>query len=90
MWLIRYGQIDFVGIFNCTTKAEYLKYIIFMFESCIKAGNDRFAKLNIEKTKIMQATIIFDMEGLSFRHLTNKQGINKALSTQTSNLNRLY
>ena len=74
VWLIRYGQTDLSGLLNSATKTEYLKHIIFLFESSIKTGNDRFAQLNIDKSKIQQMTIIFDMEGLSFRQLSNKQG----------------
>ena len=78
MWLARYGQTDMTGILKSVTKAEYLRYVIYWLELGVKVGNEILDQLpppRSSSNSMAQFTTIFDMDGISMRHVTNKQGV---------------
>jgi metal transporter CNNM len=49
-------------------------YVVYLVESSIAKVNSDLQKYKRSPDAIVQSTIIFDMEGFSMQHITNKQG----------------
>lgn len=82
LWLARYGQTDMTGILKSVTKAEYLRYVIYWLELGVKVGNEILDQLpppRSSSNSMAQFTTIFDMDGISMRHVTNKQAMDVAI-----------
>lgn len=74
MWVVRYGMSDMKGILRSTKKKDYVMYVVYLVESSIARVNADLDKYKRNANAVVQSTIIFDMEGFSMQHVTNKQG----------------
>ena len=74
MWVVRYGMSDLKGILRSAKKKDYVMYVVYLVESSIARVNSDLKKYKRSPDAIVQSTIIFDMEGFSMQHITNKQG----------------
>ena len=77
VWLVRYGKTDMRGILRSTKKRDYVMKVIHLVESSIWMVSSDPQRYRRSPDAIVQSTIIFDMEGFSMQHITNKQGINR-------------
>ena len=77
VWVVRYGMSDLKGILRSAKKKDYVMYVVYLVESSIAKVNSDLQKYKRSPDAIVQSTIIFDMEGFSMQHITNKQGINR-------------
>nr|CAH0109547.1 unnamed protein product [Daphnia galeata] len=74
LWVVRYGMSDLKGILRSAKKKDYVMYVVYLVESSIAKVNSDLQKYKRSPDAIVQSTIIFDMEGFSMQHITNKQG----------------
>jgi hypothetical protein len=65
---------DLKGILRSAKKKDYVMYVVYLVESSIAKVNSDLQKYKRSPDAIVQSTIIFDMEGFSMQHITNKQG----------------
>lgn len=63
------------GILRSTKKRDYVMKVIHLVESSIWLVKSNPEKYKRSSDAIVQSTIIFDMEGFSMQHITNKQGV---------------
>ena len=76
VWITRYGKSDMKGILRSTKKRDFVMYVVYLVETSIWRVMTDPKKYKREPDAIVQTTIIFDLEGLSMQHVTNKQGKN--------------
>ena len=67
---------DVKGILQSVKKKDYLMYIISLVEAMIAEVLKEPTKYKRTPESIVQATIIFDMDQFSMRHITYKPGRN--------------
>ncbi|XP_046460749.1 SEC14-like protein 2 [Daphnia pulex] len=79
MWVVRYGMSDMKGILRSTRKKDYVMYVVYLVESSIARVNANLEKYKRNADAVVQSTIIFDMEGFSMQHVTNKQAMDSAV-----------
>lgn len=66
---------DMKGILRSTKKRDFVMYVVYLVETSIWRVMSDPEKYKRVPGAIVQTTIIFDLEGLSMQHVTNKQGI---------------
>lgn len=66
---------DMKGILRSTKKRDFVMYVVYLVETSIWRVMSDPKKYKRVPDAIVQTTIIFDLEGLSMQHVTNKQGI---------------
>lgn len=64
------------GILRSAKKRDYIMYVVYLVETSIWRVISDPQKYKRSPDAIVQTTVIFDLEGLSMQHITNKQGIN--------------
>uniref|UniRef100_A0A0P5N3Q7 Cral/trio domain-containing protein n=2 Tax=Daphnia magna TaxID=35525 RepID=A0A0P5N3Q7_9CRUS len=79
LWVVRYGRTDMKGILRSTKKRDYVMKVIHLVESSIWLVKSNPEKYRRSSDAIVQSTIIFDMEGFSMQHITNKQAMESAV-----------
>jgi hypothetical protein len=62
------------GILRSTKKRDYVMKVIHLVESSIWLVKSDPETYRRSPDAIVQSTIIFDMEGFTMQHITNKQG----------------
>ncbi|XP_046633860.1 SEC14-like protein 2 [Daphnia pulicaria] len=79
LWLVRYGKTDMKGILRSTKKRDYVMKVIHLVESSIWLVKSNPETYRRSPDAIVQSTIIFDMEGFTMQHITNKQAMESAI-----------
>lgn len=69
------------GILRSTKKRDFVMYVVYLVETSIWRVMSDPKKYKRVPDAIVQTTIIFDLEGLSMQHVTNKQGIVVSLAS---------
>lgn len=73
VWLVRYGQADMKGILSSVKKKDYLSYVLYLVEQNIAKVNADMAKYQLKPgDSMVQASMIFDLEGFGMQHITHK------------------
>lgn len=75
VWITRYGRMDMKGILRSAKKRDFVMYIAYLVEFSISKVIEDPKKYKRSPDAIVQTTVIFDLEGLSMQHITNRQGI---------------
>ncbi|XP_046460746.1 SEC14-like protein 2 [Daphnia pulex] len=79
LWITRYGMSDMKGILRSTKKRDFVMYVVYLVETSIWRVMSDPKKYKRVPDAIVQTTIIFDLEGLSMQHVTNKQAVDAAI-----------
>ena len=66
--------MDMKGILRSVKKRDFVMYIAYLVELSISKVITDPKKYKPTPDAIVQTTVIFDMEGLSMQHITNRQG----------------
>jgi metal transporter CNNM len=74
VWITRYGRMDMKGILRSAKKRDFVMYIAYLVEFSISKVIEDPKKYKRSPGAIVQTTVIFDLEGLSMQHITNRQG----------------
>ena len=67
------------GILRSAKKKDFVMYIAYLVESGISKVISDPKKYKPTPDAIVQTTVVFDFEGLSMQHITNRQGTTFAL-----------
>ena len=62
------------GILRSVKKRDFITYVIYLIESSISKVMADPKKYKPTPDAIVQTTVIFDMEGMSIQHVTNRKG----------------
>jgi metal transporter CNNM len=66
--------MDMKGILRSVKKRDFITYVIYLIESSISKVMADPKKYKPTPDAIVQTTVIFDMEGMSIQHVTNRKG----------------
>lgn len=66
--------MDMKGILRSAKKRDFVMYIAYLVEFSISKVIEDPKKYKRSPDAIVQTTVIFDLEGLSMQHITNRQG----------------
>ena len=61
------------GILRSVKKRDFITYVIYLIESSISKVMADPKKYKPTPDAIVQTTVIFDMEGMSIQHVTNRK-----------------
>ena len=77
VWLVRYGRADMKGILSSCKKKDFLSYVLYLVEQNNATVNSNMAKYQLKPgDSMVQATLIFDLEGFGMQHITHKPSKN--------------
>ncbi|XP_046633856.1 SEC14-like protein 2 [Daphnia pulicaria] len=83
LWITRYGRMDMKGILRSAKKRDFVMYIAYLVEFSISKVIEDPKKYKPSPDAIVQTTVIFDLEGLSMQHITNRQAVDVAIKLIT-------
>ncbi|XP_046633872.1 SEC14-like protein 2 isoform X2 [Daphnia pulicaria] len=79
LWITRYGKTDMKGILRSTKKIDFMMYIIYLIEMGVSQVLSEPNKFKRVPDALVQTTIIFDCDGISMQHVTNKKFIDASI-----------
>ncbi|XP_046460752.1 SEC14-like protein 2 isoform X2 [Daphnia pulex] len=79
VWIVRYGKTDMKGILRSAKKMDFIMYYVYLVEGLIAKFAADPKKYNRVPDALVQSIIIFDLEGLSMQHVTNKKIIDLSI-----------
>ncbi|XP_057372032.1 SEC14-like protein 2 [Daphnia carinata] len=79
LWITRYGRMDMKGILRSAKKRDFIMYVVYLVETSIWRVISDPKKYKRSPDTMVQTTVIFDLEGLSMQHITNKQAVDAAI-----------
>lgn len=66
--------MDMKGVLRSAKKRDFIMYVVYLVETSIWRVISDPQKYKRSPDTMVQTTVIFDLEGLSMQHITNKQG----------------
>uniref|UniRef100_A0A0P5RR80 Cral/trio domain-containing protein n=1 Tax=Daphnia magna TaxID=35525 RepID=A0A0P5RR80_9CRUS len=79
LWITRYGRMDMKGVLRSAKKRDFIMYVVYLVETSIWRVISDSQKYRRSPDTMVQTTVIFDLEGLSMQHITNKQAVDAAI-----------